>query len=153
MDLKTKIQSATKDAMRAKDNLRRSTLRLISAAIKDREIAKRSTDCESSALSDSELIAILTKMVKQRQDSARAYEEGGRLELAEKENAEISVIEEFLPRRMNDDEAHKAIESVVAELGATTVRDMGRVMGELKVRYAGQMDFSSAGAIVKQKLL
>lgn len=153
MDLKTRIQTATKEAMKAKDSLRLSTLRLISAAIKDREIAARTADSESSGLSNDELIAILAKMVKQRQESARAYEEAGRLELAEKENAEIAVIEGFLPRRMSETETRNAIDAVISELGASSVRDMGRVMGELKARYTGQMDFGVVGAMVKERLL
>ena len=153
MDLKTKIQTATKDAMKAKDAPRLSTLRLISAAIKDREIAARTGEGESVGLSDSDLMAILAKMVKQRQESARAYEEGGRLELAEKENAEILVIEEFLPRKMSAEETRAAIDEVVGTLGASSVRDMGRVMAELKTRYAGQMDFGAVGQMVKDRLL
>ncbi|MFV0411540.1 MAG: GatB/YqeY domain-containing protein [Paracoccus sp. (in: a-proteobacteria)] len=153
MDLKTKIQTATKEAMKAKDSLRLSTLRLISAAIKDREIAARTADSESTGLSNDELIAILAKMVKQRQESVRAYEEAGRLELAEKENAEIAVIEGFLPRRMSEAETRNAIDAAISELGASSVRDMGRVMGELKARYTGQMDFGAVGPMVKDKLL
>ena len=152
MDLKTKIQTATKDAMKAKDAPRLSTLRLISAAIKDREIAARTGEGEGVGLSDSDLMAILAKMVKQRQESARAYEEGGRLELAEKENAEILVIEEFLPRKMSAEETRAALDEVVTSLGATSVRDMGRVMAELKARYTGQMDFGAVGALVKARL-
>ena len=153
MDLKTKIQTATKDAMKAKDAPRLSTLRLISAAIKDREIAARTGEGEGVGLSDSDLMAILAKMVKQRQESARAYEEGGRLELAEKENSEILVIEEFLPRKMSAEETRAALDEVVTSLGATSVRDMGRVMAELKARYTGQMDFGAVGQMVKEKLL
>ena len=153
MDLKTKIQTATKDAMKSKDAPRLSTLRLISAAIKDREIAARTGEGEGVGLSDSDLMAILAKLVKQRQESARAYEEGGRLELAEKENAEILVIEEFLPRKMSAEETRAALDEVVTSLGATSVRDMGRVMAELKARYTGQMDFGAVGQMVKEKLL
>ncbi|MFV0293602.1 MAG: GatB/YqeY domain-containing protein [Paracoccus sp. (in: a-proteobacteria)] len=153
MDLKTKIQTTTKEAMKSKDSLRLSTLRLISAAIKDREIAARTEERETAGMSDAELVAILAKMVKQRQESVRAYEEGGRLELAEKENAEIAVIEEFLPRRMSEEETRAAIETVIGELGAGSVRDMGRVMGELKSRFTGQMDFGAVGQMVKEKLL
>ena len=154
MDLKTKIQSATKEAMKAKDAARLSTLRLISAALKDREIAARGMgDGENAGLSDADLMAILAKMVKQRQESARAYEEGGRLELAEKENAEILVIEEFLPRKMSAEETRAAIDEVVTSLGAASVRDMGRVMAELKARYTGQMDFGAVGQMVKDRLL
>ena len=153
MDLKTRIQTATKDAMRAKDGLRLSTLRLISAAIKDREIAARTCEGENTPMSDADLVTILAKMVKQRQESARAYEEGGRLELAEKENAEIAVIEEFLPRKMSAEETRAAIDEIVTTLGASSVRDMGRVMAELKTRFSGQMDFGAVGAMVKEKLL
>lgn len=153
MDLKTRIQTATKDAMRAKDGLRLSTLRLISAAIKDREIAARTCEGENTPMSDADLVTILAKMVKQRQESARAYEEGGRLELAEKENAEIAVIEEFLPRKMSAEETRAAIDEIVTALGASSVRDMGRVMAELKTRFSGQMDFGAVGAMVKEKLL
>ena len=153
MDLKTRIQTATKDAMRAKDGLRLSTLRLISAAIKDREIAARTCEGENTPMSDADLVAILAKMVKQRQESARAYEEGGRLELAEKENAEIAVIEEFLPRKMSAEETRAAIDEIVTTLGASSVRYMGRVMAELKTRFSGQMDFGAVGAMVKEKLL
>ncbi|MDO5642103.1 MAG: GatB/YqeY domain-containing protein [Paracoccus sp. (in: a-proteobacteria)] len=153
MDLRTRIQNETKDAMRARDSLRLSTLRLISAAIKDREIATRSAEGETKPMDEADLVAILARMVKQRQESARAYEEGGRLELAEKEQAEIAVIEEFLPRQMSAAEVQAAIEAVIAELDATSVRDIGRVMAALKARHAGQMDFGAAGAVVKQKLL
>lgn len=153
MDLRSKIQADTKIAMKARDAERLSTLRLISAAIKDREIAARTGEGEGTGLSDGDLLAILSKMVKQRQDSARAYEEGGRLELAGKENTEITVIEDYLPRRMSDDETRMAVDTVVSELGASSVRDMGAVMAALKARYAGQMDFGAVGAMVKQRLL
>ncbi|MDO5647956.1 GatB/YqeY domain-containing protein [Paracoccus sp. (in: a-proteobacteria)] len=152
MDLRSTLQAATKDAMKAKDSARLSTLRLIGAAIKDREIAARGGDGDG-ALTDADVIAILSKMVKQRQESARAYEEGGRLELAEKEQAEIGVIQEFLPRQMDSAETDAAIDAVIAELGATSVRDMGRVMGALKERFAGQMDFGAAGAALKTRLM
>ena len=153
MDLRAKLQAATKEAMKARDSARLSTLRLISAAIKDREIAARTCEGENTPMSDADLIAILAKMVKQRQESARAYEEGGRLELAEKENAEIAVIEEYLPRKMSAEETRAALDEVVTSLGATSVRDMGRVMAELKARYSGQMDFGAVGPMVKEKLL
>lgn len=153
MDLKQRITSATKEAMKAKDAHRLSTLRLIGAAIKDREIAARSGDHQDCCLADDDLVAILSKMVKQRQESARAYEEGGRLELAEQELTEIAIIQEFLPRQMDADEAATAVDAVVGELGADSVRDMGRVMAALKSRYAGQMDFGAVGKMVKDRLL
>ncbi|SNT71890.1 GatB/YqeY domain-containing protein [Paracoccus seriniphilus] len=153
MDLRAKLQAATKEAMKARDSDRLSTLRLIGAAVKDREIALRGSDGDGGALTDTDLIAILSKMVKQRQESAKAYEEGGRLELAQKEENEISVIQEFLPRQMSADEIATAVDTVISELEASSVRDMGRVMAELRARHAGQMDFGSVGAMVKGRLL
>ena len=152
MDLRATLQAATKDAMKAKDSARLSTLRLIGAAIKDREIAARGGDGDGT-LCDHDLIAILSKMVKQRQESAKAYEEGGRLELAQKEEAEIGVIQEFLPRQLSDAETATAIDGAIAALGATGIRDMGRVMAELRDRHAGQMDFGAVGPMVKARLL
>jgi uncharacterized protein YqeY len=152
MDLRATLQAATKDAMKAKDSARLSTLRLIGAAIKDREIAARGGDGDGT-LGDHDLIAILSKMVKQRQESARAYEEGGRLELAQKEEAEIGVIQEFLPRQLSDAETAAAIDGAIAALAATGIRDMGRVMAELRDRHAGQMDFGAVGPMVKARLL
>lgn len=152
MDLRATLQAATKDAMKAKDSERLSTLRLIGAAIKDREIAARTGDGDGT-LGDQDLIAILSKMVKQRQESAKAYEEGGRLELAQKEEAEIGVIQEFLPRQLDEAETAAAIDAAIASLGAASIRDMGRVMAELRDRHAGQMDFGAVGPMVKARLL
>lgn len=151
MSLRDRISSDLKTAMKAKDSAKLATLRLINAAIKDREIAARG-DGTSGELSDGDLVAVLTRMVKQRRDSARAYEEAARLDLAEKEIAEIAVIETFLPRQMTEDEMTTAVDAAITETGATSVRDIGKVMGVLKARYAGEMDFGKAGAIVKAKL-
>lgn len=152
MDLRAKLQAATKEAMKAKDSARLSTMRLISAAVKDREIAARGGDGDG-ALTEADLVLILSRMVKQRQESARAYEEGGRLELAAKEEDEIAIIQEFLPRQMSAEETAAAIDAAVADLGASGIRDMGRVMALLKERHAGQMDFGAAGPAVKGRLL
>ncbi|MBU2958178.1 GatB/YqeY domain-containing protein [Paracoccus sp. 1_MG-2023] len=152
MDLRAKLQAATKDAMKARDSDRLSTLRLIGAAVKDREIAARTGDGDGT-LTEADLIQILSKMVKQRQESARAYEEGGRLELAAKEEQEIAIIQEFLPRQMTEEETRAAIDAAVSETGAEGLRDMGRVMGVLKERHAGQMDFGAAGGLVKARLM
>lgn len=152
MDLRAKLQAATKDAMKAKDSDRLSTLRLIGAAVKDREIAARTGDGDGT-LTEADLIQILSKMVKQRQESARAYEEGGRLELAAKEEQEITIIQEFLPRQMTEEETRAAIDAAVSETGAEGLRDMGRVMAVLKDRHAGQMDFGAAGGMVKARLM
>jgi uncharacterized protein YqeY len=151
MDLRTRVTAALKDAMKAKDADRLSTLRLINAAIKDRDIAARG-DGEEGLVGDDVVLGILGKMVKQRQESARAYEEGGRLELAEKELAEIGVIEDFLPRQLNDAETDAAVAAAIAAIGAESIRDMGRVMAELKGKYTGQMDFGKVGPMVKAKL-
>ncbi|MBK5947738.1 glutamyl-tRNA amidotransferase [Rhodobacter veldkampii DSM 11550] len=151
MEMRDRIASALKEAMKSKEAERLSTLRLVNAAIKDREIALRGTG-EGATVGDAEILGILGRMVKQRQESARAYEEGGRLELAEKELAEIKVIEEFLPRQLTADEVAAAISEVMAEIGAASIRDMGRVMAELKVRHTGQMDFSAVGPMVKARL-
>lgn len=152
MDLRATLQAATKEAMKARDSARLSTLRLIGAAIKDREIAARTGDGEGT-LSDADLVAILSRMVKQRQESARAYEEGGRLELAQKEEDEIGVIQQFLPRQLTEAETAGAIDAAIAATGATGIRDMGRVMAELRDRHAGQMDFGAVGPMVKARLL
>jgi uncharacterized protein YqeY len=151
MTMRERLQAALKDAMRAKEAERLSTLRLINAAIKDREIAARGDGAEAG-VSDGDILGILGKMVKQRQESARAYEEGGRLELAEKELAEITVIEEFLPRQLTAAEVDAAIIEAVSEAGATSIRDMGRVIALLKAKYTGQMDFGAVGPMVKDRL-
>ena len=151
MGIRERINIALKDAMKAKEVDRLSTLRLINAAIKDRDISVR-TEGRDEGVSDDDLIAIMGKMVKQRHESARAYEEGGRLELAEKELSEIRVIEDFLPRQLTDEEVAEAIEAAIEKVGAETIRDMGKVMGELKKKYSGQMDFGSVGPVVKSKL-
>lgn len=152
MELRAKLQAATKDAMKAKDSARLSTLRLIGAAVKDREIAARGGDGDGT-LTEADLVLILSRMVKQRQESAKAYEEGGRLELAAKEEAEIGIIQEFLPRQMTEAETTAAIDAAVSELGASSIRDMGRVMAVLKDRHAGQMDFGAVGPMVKARLM
>lgn len=137
--------------MKAKDATRLSTLRLINAAIKDREIAARGEGGDVK-IGDEDILGILNKMIKQRQQSITAYEEGGRLELAEREQSEIDIIREFLPKQMSDEEIGAAVKAVIAETGAESVRDMGRVMGALKSAYTGQMDFAKAGSEVKAAL-
>ena len=152
MDLRERINAALKTAMKERQAARLSTLRLINAAIKDRDIAARSTEDGPDGVTDTEVRQILGRMIKQRQESARAYEEGGRLELAESEREEVAIIEEFLPRRLSDDEVDQAIETAISETGATSIRDMGKVMGVLKDRHTGQMDFGTVGPKVKSRL-
>lgn len=151
MSLRDSLQTALKDAMKARAAERLSTLRLINAAIKDREIANRG-DAAGADVTDGDILALMSKMVKQRQESARAYEEGGRLELAEKETNEIKVIEEFLPRQLSGVEVDAAVVAAIAASGASTIRDMGKVMAVLKDKYTGQMDFSAVGPAVKARL-
>jgi uncharacterized protein YqeY len=151
MDLRTQILAALKQAMKDKAANRLSTLRLINAAIKDKDIDARAAG-EDEGAGEAEVLMILGKMSKQRLESARAYEEGNRLDLAEREREEILVIEEFLPRQLNEAESAAAVDAAVAEVGATSIRDMGKVMGILKGKYMGQMDFGSVGPIVKDRL-
>ena len=151
MSLRDRLSVSLKDAMKAKDATRLMTLRLINAAIKDRDIDARSEGVDSG-VSDHDLLAILSKMVKQRQESARAYEEGGRLELAEKEWAEIVIVEEFLPRQLSEREVEQAIADAIAASGANSIRDMGKVMGVLKSKDTGQLDFGKVGGMVKAQL-
>ncbi len=151
----TVLQQITDDlktAMKARDDkLRVSTLRLVTAAVKDRDIAARAED-RCGGLEEKEVLAVLTKMVKQREDSAKTYEEAGRIELAEQERQEIEVIQAYLPKQLSDDEIDAAVDSVIADVGAEGLKDMGKCMGALKERYQGEMDFSKATARVKAKL-
>ena len=151
MSLRNEINSAMKEAMKEKAQLRLSTLRLINAAIKDRDIAARAEGVEEG-VDESEILAILGKMTRQRQESAKTYEEAGRLDLSERELSEIQVIEYFLPRQLSGDEIEIEVTKVIDEQGASSIRDMGRVMACLKERFTGQMDFGSVGPIVKKKL-
>ena len=144
------IAQALKDALKNKDKQRTGTLRLVNAAIQDRDIANRGAG--KDPVGDDEILQILTKMVKQREESAKAFEEGGRIELAEQERAEIAIIKEYLPSQLGEDEVRRAAQAAVAETGAAGLRDMGRVMAVLKERYPGRMDFSRASAIVKELL-
>ena len=153
MGLRQKVDSSLKQAMRDRDAARLSTLRLINAAIKDMEIAQRGReDGEAQPMDDDEVRRILSRMVKQRRESVRAYEEGGRIELAEQENDEIKVIEEWLPRPLDKDAQTEAVNKAVNELEASSIRDMGRVMALLKERYTGRMDFATVGPMVKDRL-
>lgn len=152
MDLQTKINASLKEAIKAKDSTRVSTLRLVNAAIKDREIARRGEEDASGGIGDGDVLQILGKMVKQRQESVRAYEEGGRLELAQSEQAEIAVLEDFLPKQLDDEETDAAIGKAISATGAESIRDMGRVMAELKARHTGQLDFAKVGPAVKDRL-
>ncbi len=149
--LRTQITTAYKTAMKRKEAIAVSTLRLIQAAIKDRDIAARSKG-NSDGISDDVVLSLLQSMIKQRRDSIEAYEKGGRMELAQREAEEISIIESFLPAQMNDVEIAAAVEGVISNVEATTLKDMGKVMAILKEQFAGRMDFGKASSAVKAKL-
>lgn len=150
--MRDQINTSLKEAVKAQDKRRMSTLRLINAAIKDRDIAARGNGNEEG-VSDDEILEILAKMIKQRRESVQTYEEAGRLELAEQESQEIDIIASYLPAQLDDAEIRDGCADVVEELGAEGLKDMGRTMSALKERYAGKMDFSKASAIVKELLV
>jgi uncharacterized protein YqeY len=151
--MRNAISEAMKAAMKAGDKRRLGALRLMLAAIKDRELGiGTGGQAPSGPLTEADIVQVLQKMVKQRRDSIETYKQGNRQDLADQEAAEIAVIEEFLPKQMSEGDARAAIAALVKELGATAPKDMGRVMGALKQRYAGQMDFGKASALVKELL-
>jgi uncharacterized protein len=150
--MRSQIKEALTTAMKAKDKARVSTLRLIMAALKDRDIAVR-TEGKPDGIPDDDILGMLGTMIRQRRDSVKMFRDGNREELAAKEEAEIAVIEEFLPRQMDDGEVEEACKGAIAETGAEGIKDMGRVMGAIKSRYAGQMDFGKASAKIKELLV
>ena len=150
-DLRSRIEEELKLAIRSQDKRRMATLRLIAAAIKDRDIQSRGTGKDDTP-TEADLQALLMKMIKQRKESAEMYEKGGRPDLAAQEREEIAIIEEFLPRQMTDEEIAEAVNAVIEEVGAQSLKDMGKVMGALKAKYAGQMDMAKASRLVKEKL-
>ena len=148
MGLRDSFNSALKEAMKAKDQCRVGTLRMILAGVKDRDIAAR-TETSRDGVADDEVLSLLAKMIKQREESAETYDKGGRPELAAQEREEIAIIRDFMPKQMEAAEAEAAIAAVIGELGAASMKDMGKVMAALKERYAGQMDFAKASGTVK----
>ena len=150
--LRQDISTSLKEAMKARDEIAKSTLRLIMAALKDREIANR-TGGKTDGVGDDEILEMLQKMVRQRRDSIDMYEKGGRKDLAEREAQEIEVIQGFLPKPMTETETQDAIAAAISELGAESIKDMGRVMGHLKQQFAGRMDFGKASGEVKKRLM
>jgi uncharacterized protein YqeY len=149
--MRSKINEQFKEAMKSQDKLRVSTLRLVNAAIKDKDIEARGTG--KGPLSDEEIMSLLQKMIKQRHESAEIYAKAGRIELANQENEEIAIIKSFLPAQMSEAEMRAAVEAAIAATGAASVKDMGKVMGELKGKFAGKMDFGRANGVIKEKLL
>lgn len=150
--LRTRLNDALKDAMKAKEQCATATLRLILAALKDRDIAARGNG-ESELVGEDQILELLQKMIRQRRESIEAYQKGGRDDLVAKEEDEIRVIERFLPKPLSETETREAVEGVISELAASTIKDMGKVMGALKQRYPGRMDFGKASALVKQALV
>ena len=149
--LRTRLSDALKTAMKGKDAPTVSTLRLIMAALKDRDIAARGKGNKDD-IPEEEILGLLQSMIKQRRDSIALYEKGGRMELAQQEAEEIAIIEEYLPQQMSDDDIAAAIDAVIEDAGAATLKDMGKVMAGLKEKHAGSMDFSMASAMVKERL-
>jgi uncharacterized protein YqeY len=137
--------------MQSKDQVAMSTIRLITAAMKDRDIAARSSGNEEG-IPDSEILSMMQSMIKQRQESSKTYRDNDRPELAEREEEEIKVIERFLPAQMSEADTSAAIEEIIADVGAESIKDMGKVMNELKTKFAGQLDMAKAGGLVKAKL-
>lgn len=148
--LRDDINNAVKEAMKARDERRLSTLRMVNSTIKNADIEARGQG--KPPLSDGDLLGLLQKMIKQRQESVALYEKGGREELAAQERAEIAVISAYLPKQMSDDDVKAAVAAVIAETGASGIKDMGKVIGALKAKYAGQMDFGKASGVVKAAL-
>ncbi|MSO89761.1 MAG: GatB/YqeY domain-containing protein [Rhodospirillaceae bacterium] len=149
--LRTRLSDSLKVAMKARDDRSVSALRLILAGLKDRDIAAR-TKGAGDGIPEDEILQMMQNMVRQCRDSIALYEQGGRPELAEKEASEIAIIESFLPRQLSESELGEAVAALMAELGAASIKDMGRVMAALKERFAGRIDFAKAGAVVKSKL-
>ena len=149
------IKKDLKIAMKSKDTLKISTLRMITSSIKNMEISNRGSSNKNSSensLSDSEVIQLLTKMIKQRKESAEIYNKSNRNDLEKKENDEIVIIEQYMPNQIDDKEVSKLIDQVINETGSSNIKDMGKVMSVLKEKYSGQMDFGKASSIVKEKL-
>lgn len=149
--LRQDLNESLKESMKAKNGCAISTIRLILAAIKDRDIAAR-TQGAGEKISDEQILEVLQKMVRQRKESIEMYAKGGRQDLVDRESHEIEVVERFLPKPLSEAESQEAVAAVISELGASSIKEMGQVMGELKRRYAGRMDFSKASALVKDTL-
>lgn len=151
MDKRTEISTAMKEALKNKDKIALATIRLIMAALKDRDIAERENG-QADGVNDAAILLMLQSMVKQRQESSQTYSEAGRDDLAEREETEIDVIRSFMPKQLSDDEVSEIIDGIIADLGADSIKDMGKIMGVLRADYAGQIDMGKAGGATKAKL-
>jgi uncharacterized protein len=152
MSIRDKLNADLKDAMKSGDKRKLGTIRLMNAAIKDKDINARTEGHDSEKLPDAALLELFAKMVKQRQDSISQYEAGGRPELAQNEREEMVIIQSYMPKQLSEDETKAAISAIIASVGATSVKDMGKVMAELKASYSGQIDMGKAGGVVKALL-
>ncbi|MCV3764770.1 GatB/YqeY domain-containing protein [Rhizobium sp. TRM95796] len=148
--MREKLMAALKEAMKSKETTRVNTIRMVQSAIKDLEIANRTKP--DATVTDGDIAQLLSKLVKQREESAKVYDEGGRPELAAKEREEIAIITGFMPKQLSDDEVTEAINAAIAETGAASIKDMGKVMAVLKDRFPGQMDFAKASGLIKAQL-
>ena len=151
MGLREQFNEQMKEAMKAKDARRLSTLRMVLAALKDKDIANR-TESSREGIGDDDVLGLLAKMIKQREESAIAFDTGARPEMAKSEREEIEIIRSFMPKQMSTEESKAAVQTVIAEVGAASIKDMGKVMAALKERYAGQMDFAKASGMTKELL-
>ncbi len=150
-EIRTALSNAMKDAMRAHEELKLQTVRMVMAKIKEQDIEARAKG-NMDGIAEGDVLSLMQGMIKQRQESAKMYREGNRLELAAKEDEEIKIIEAFLPAQMSDEEVAGVVATLISSVGAAGIKDMGKVMAELKAKYAGQLDMAKAGAVVKQKL-
>jgi len=148
MGLRDQINDSLKEAMKSGNKRRVSTLRLVNSAIKDRDILNR-TAGPDAGVNDAQIVEVMAKMVKQRQESLEIYEKAGRDELAAQEREEIAIIQSYMPKQLSDEEVKAAIAQVIKDTGASSIKDMGKVMGALKAKYSGQIDFGKAGGVIK----
>ncbi len=151
MDKRTEFNNALKDALREKDKVAMGAIRLMVAALKDRDIEARGKG-NADGISESDILSMLQSMIKQRQESMKTYRDAGRDDLADREEQEIKIIERFLPQQMSEDDMRAVVDGLISELGVADIKDMGRLMAELKKRYAGQLDMGRASGVVKEKL-
>jgi uncharacterized protein YqeY len=152
MSLREKLSTDMKEAMKAGDKKKLATVRMMLSAVKEKDINSRTEGHDSALITDAGIMDVLTKMVKQRQDSIAAFDQGGRPELAQNEKDELTIIQSYMPKQMDEAEAKAAVAEVIKAVGATSVKDMGKVMAELKAKFSGQMDMGKAGGIVKALL-
>lgn len=151
MDKRAEFNAALKEAMKSKEEVRLSTVRLILAALKDRDITARSQG-KGDGISDDEILQMLASMIKQRRESSKAYQEAGREELSEREEQEIQIIQSFMPKQLTEAETEEVVEKLIQETGAESVKDIGKVMGKLKEQYAGKVDMGIASGLIKDRL-